>query len=285
MFTETAKEIWETLQRRYTVANGARKFKLNKESYEINQDKRSIEEYYTQLQIVWDELENMNNYPVVTKISAEMKVYFEAVEKQAEERRLFQFLNGLDKDYATLRSNILLMSPLPTVDAAVSIFLQEESQTNNVSGGNNQEASALMGKGEKEEKPEDACKHCRRSNHKSEKCWEVLGYPKGHPKHKQNNARFAPNDQGYGNDRVTRNYQRNSNYPQANRFSNNFKKNQGNKKHAANAKQDQGELASAINAVTQQLENLLKMVPGSSGSSKTGGDTDDELECNYAGLF
>ncbi|XP_074267149.1 uncharacterized protein LOC141590457 [Silene latifolia] len=127
MFIETAKKIWETLNKRYSVANGVRKLKLNKDSYEIAQDNRPIEEYYTQLQIVWDELENMNNYPKITKMTSEITTYVQAVNKQTEERRLSLFLNGLDKDYKVLRSNILLMSPLPPVDTTFSILLQEEA--------------------------------------------------------------------------------------------------------------------------------------------------------------
>ncbi|KAL9232895.1 hypothetical protein vseg_007957 [Gypsophila vaccaria] len=47
MYNQSAKSIWDILQKRYTVINGARKFKLNKETYEIAQNYRSVEEYYT----------------------------------------------------------------------------------------------------------------------------------------------------------------------------------------------------------------------------------------------
>ncbi|XP_074306337.1 uncharacterized protein LOC141641579 [Silene latifolia] len=182
MYTQSVAEIWETLRRRYTVANGSRKYKLNKDTYDISQNNRPIEEYYTELQIVWDELENLNNYPLITKVTDEMKKYFEAVEKQSEERKLFQFLNGLDLEYVNLRSNLLLMNPLPTVDTTVSILLQEEAQTSNAKGNKSMEASALLAKGEI---AENSCKYCQKSNHKSSQCWEILDYPNGHPKQKK----------------------------------------------------------------------------------------------------
>ena len=93
---KSSKEIWDVLKKRYTVANRASNFKLNKETYEIAQNGRSIGEYYTQSKVVLDELKNLNNFPIVTSVSTKMRSYFEAVKKQKEERRLFKFLNGLD---------------------------------------------------------------------------------------------------------------------------------------------------------------------------------------------
>ncbi|KAK9750327.1 hypothetical protein RND81_02G187800 [Saponaria officinalis] len=251
IYTPTAKGIWDTLEKRYTVSNGARKFKLNKESYEITQNGRPVEEYFTQLQMVWDELNNMNSLPTITKISTEMAEYLTAVEEQAEERRLFQFLNGLDKQYGMMRR----------VDHIVSLLLQEEVQINNIGGARVQESSALMGKGETERV---RCVHCGRDNHRSDMCWEIKGYPVGHPKHKKSG--FKPGlkgGQGYGF-KPQRTFQSNS-------------KTTGYKRTAANAQTD---LSAAIGAATLQLENLLKLVP----NSKTGGETDEELECNFAGM-
>ncbi|KAL9225858.1 hypothetical protein vseg_001737 [Gypsophila vaccaria] len=44
IYTPTAKDIWDILEKRYTIANGARKYKLNQETYEIAQNNRHIEE-------------------------------------------------------------------------------------------------------------------------------------------------------------------------------------------------------------------------------------------------
>ncbi|XP_074297823.1 uncharacterized protein LOC141628604 [Silene latifolia] len=122
-----AKEIWKLLKGRYLVSNGARKYKLNKDTYEMKQNGKPVTEYYIQLRTVWDELENLNDFPIITVITEEISAFLDVMQKQKEEARLFQFLNGLDAAYGTQRSVVLLMSPLPTVDDVVSIMVQEEA--------------------------------------------------------------------------------------------------------------------------------------------------------------
>ncbi|RVW14960.1 Retrovirus-related Pol polyprotein from transposon RE1 [Vitis vinifera] len=48
--------------------------------------------------------------------------------EQREEDRLMQFLMGLNESYKAVRSNILMMSPLPNVRQAYSLIVQEEMQ-------------------------------------------------------------------------------------------------------------------------------------------------------------
>ncbi|XP_074318043.1 uncharacterized protein LOC141654827 [Silene latifolia] len=47
MYSNTAKEIWDYLQRQFSVSNGARKFRLNKKLYDLEQGDKSICEYFT----------------------------------------------------------------------------------------------------------------------------------------------------------------------------------------------------------------------------------------------
>ncbi|XP_074283927.1 uncharacterized protein LOC141608476 [Silene latifolia] len=122
MYSKTAKEIWDYLQTQFSVSNGARKFRLNKDLEELSQGDMSINEYFTKLRILWQNLEIMTDWPPVTQVTFEINTWLEAQNKEKNERMLFQFLNGLDPSYSTMRSHVLMMTPLPSVEEAAAIF-------------------------------------------------------------------------------------------------------------------------------------------------------------------
>ena len=49
-------------------------------------------------------------------------------ESYIEERRLIQFLIGLNSSYTAVRENILMMVPFPSISQAYSLLVQEERQ-------------------------------------------------------------------------------------------------------------------------------------------------------------
>nr|GEY95952.1 cysteine-rich RLK (receptor-like protein kinase) 8 [Tanacetum cinerariifolium] len=69
---------------------------------------------------IWQQLER--------RITPEITAFLNALNKQKEEQRLFQFLNGLEDKYSHQRSQILMINPLPNVENACSLIQQEESQ-------------------------------------------------------------------------------------------------------------------------------------------------------------
>ncbi|XP_074304711.1 uncharacterized protein LOC141639508 [Silene latifolia] len=117
MYSKTAKEIW--------------KFRLNKDLEELVQGDKSIREYFTEFRILWQSLEVMMDWPPVTQVTSEINAWLDAQLKEKNERKLFQFLNGLHPSYATMRSHILMMNPLPTVEEVAVIFQHEEAQRKN----------------------------------------------------------------------------------------------------------------------------------------------------------
>ena len=148
MFVGTASEIWQQLERRFSLSDGSRKYKLNKDTYEITQSGGLIGEYYTRMKCVWEELDNLNVFPVIGNVTNEVSVFLTALSKQKEEQRLFQFLNGLDDHYSHQRSQILMITPFPNVENACSLLQQEESQRmlfGGTSGVSNVEATTLYG--------------------------------------------------------------------------------------------------------------------------------------------
>ncbi|PWA79592.1 hypothetical protein CTI12_AA205500 [Artemisia annua] len=83
MFVGTASEIWQQLERRFSLSDGSRKYKLNKDTYEITQSGGSIGEYYTKMKCVWEELDNLNVLPVIGHVTNEVSVFLTALKATA----------------------------------------------------------------------------------------------------------------------------------------------------------------------------------------------------------
>ncbi|XP_072066989.1 uncharacterized protein [Arachis hypogaea] len=82
--------------------------------------------YYRKLKVLWDELAQCEQ---ISKCTCDVwKCGFGSqLEKQRKEDRVHQFLMGLDDaSYGTVRSNILVTDPLPTLNRVYAMLVQEE---------------------------------------------------------------------------------------------------------------------------------------------------------------
>ncbi|XP_070020204.1 uncharacterized protein LOC142180870 [Nicotiana tabacum] len=82
----------------------------------------SVSAYFSKLTDLWEEYDAL--MPCLGCDCPESKSYFEHFEYQ----RLLQFLMGLNETYSQPRSQILIMSPVLTVNKAYSMIVSEESQ-------------------------------------------------------------------------------------------------------------------------------------------------------------
>ncbi|KAL2921943.1 Retrovirus-related Pol polyprotein from transposon RE1 [Bienertia sinuspersici] len=105
LFMNSAKEIWRNLETRFSQVNGARKYRLNKEVYDLKQKNLSISDYYTNMRALWEEIDSLNICPPITHMNPEISAFIKALNQQKEELHLFQFLNGIDDDeYGGMRT-------------------------------------------------------------------------------------------------------------------------------------------------------------------------------------
>ncbi|VFQ61063.1 unnamed protein product [Cuscuta campestris] len=275
MYMLTAREIWMYLESRYSVSNGSLKYKLNRELYSFKQGGATINDYYTAMRGMWEELESLDQLPTITTVGEDVTRFLEALEKQKEEKRLFQFLNGVDEVYGPQRSQLLMMTTLPSVEFACSSLQQEESQRCVLNPMKAPlESSAMYSKGATD--PE-TCSACGVKGHPRERCWTVIGYPKWHPKHK---ALYKSREGGTGSSVGTsvgsgKNTNSNTGW-----FKN---KKYGSQKVAANA-QGGSSLGDNGEITVQQLEHLLRNLHNKPRSTVAGSDTEDELDSSFAGF-
>ncbi|XP_048490918.1 uncharacterized protein LOC104884383 [Beta vulgaris subsp. vulgaris] len=266
MYMTNAKEIWLNLEKRFSLTNGSRKYKLNKDLFEVKQNVVSINEYYTSMRSMWEELDTLNMLPVIAEPSVEVKSLLDTIELHKEESRLFQFLNGIDDVYSHHRSQLLMLTPLPNVENACAVLMQEEAQRALLHRPKIDDTVSAMNVYNNSEKLA-VCNVCNKKAHTGDKCWFVVGFPKRN----QNPKTFQPKAKPYT-------------YPTSkwNSPSKPYKPKLANNAHTslyAPSTSDTGGLLFS----PQQLAQLAKLLPQITNTKHT--ETDDELDVHFSGML
>lgn len=126
LYFETAKEIWENLEERFGQTSGTQLFSLQQQISELQQSpNHNVSEFYTQIKMLWDELDAAYPLPTCTCNKCTCNVVGR-IHKMQQEMRLTQFLMKLNPSFNIVRGNILLQKPLPPISHAYRLLFQEE---------------------------------------------------------------------------------------------------------------------------------------------------------------
>ncbi|XP_070011343.1 uncharacterized protein LOC107832419 [Nicotiana tabacum] len=126
IYSKSAKDLWTSLEHRFGQSNSAKLYHLRKELSGLVQGSSDIASYFTKLKHLWDELDSLNcDVKCLCTSVCEGK---QKLEKSLEDERLIQFLMGLNGIYEQARGNILMMNPLPNINHAYSLVLQDGNQ-------------------------------------------------------------------------------------------------------------------------------------------------------------
>lgn len=199
IYCTTAREIWQDLEERFSQSSGPQLYSLQQNLHDLTQDPSdSIAEFFTQIKSIWDELSAANPIPICTCTGCTCGITRKIL-KQQQEERLIQLLMKIDSKYSNVRSNLLMMQPLPNVQLAYRLLSQEEKP---------RQASALttenMGhmaftaydqrertQAHKLHKPpvnnknlsstgSFSCDFCHMAGHTKERCYRLHGFPPGY---------------------------------------------------------------------------------------------------------
>ncbi|KAF7810233.1 uncharacterized protein G2W53_036976 [Senna tora] len=105
--------------------------------------------------------------------------------------RLVQFLMGLSQTFEVIRSQILSLDPLPSVNKAFAMVVnvETEKEINQTLNINSVEGSTMLARGNyrtegskkfddrKNEKMSKHCDHCQQNGHTKDGCFKLIGYP------------------------------------------------------------------------------------------------------------
>ncbi|XP_019236265.1 PREDICTED: uncharacterized protein LOC109216556 [Nicotiana attenuata] len=188
LYTKTAKEILDELEERFGQSSGPQLYHLQKEISESTQGNLDIAGYYTKLKKLWDELDSLDVCQHCTcdcSCGGKLKNY-----KSQQDSRLIQFLMGLNDTYAAARSNLLLLSLLPSLSHAYSLLIRDEKQREVHISHHPAESAFVAAQrsygGQKvtpakkfnmeTKKGTKFCNYCKKQNHTIENCYRLIGF-------------------------------------------------------------------------------------------------------------
>nr|XP_043626033.1 uncharacterized protein LOC122597508 [Erigeron canadensis] len=121
IYSKNASIVWQELKDTYDKVDGSVTFNLYQKINSLSQNGSSLSEYYHKLTAFWKQFDVMIHLPACSCAATS------EIQQHVDLMKLMQFLMGLDDSYITVRSNILMKDPLPTVKTAYNICSREES--------------------------------------------------------------------------------------------------------------------------------------------------------------
>ncbi|XP_050217290.1 uncharacterized protein LOC126668117 [Mercurialis annua] len=125
---ETVLEIWTDLRDRFSQGDSYRIGDLQEEIYTFKQNSMTIIEYFTHLKGVWDELVSLRGLPVCTCEPRCNCGALNTVKTNLSNDHVIRFMKGLNDIFGVVRTQILMMEPLPPINKAFSMVIQYERQ-------------------------------------------------------------------------------------------------------------------------------------------------------------
>ncbi|KAE8672369.1 hypothetical protein F3Y22_tig00111843pilonHSYRG00119 [Hibiscus syriacus] len=173
VFASNVEAVWRDLRERFDKIDGSRIFFLHRSIASLVQGDLSVSAYFTRLKLLWDEYTALVPFSTCDCEAAQQNTFHVA------QQWLFQFLMGLNETYSAIRSQLLLMKPLPTVNQAYSMIVQEELHRTQLSA-SPIEASVMFttaSKGNDRRRFSGTCDYCKVRGHSRDRCYRLIGFP------------------------------------------------------------------------------------------------------------
>ncbi|RVW47558.1 DNA mismatch repair protein MSH7 [Vitis vinifera] len=177
------KDIWDAAKETYSSSeNTSELFQVESALHDFRQGEQSVTQYYNTLTRYWQQLDLFETHS--WKCSDDAATYRQIV----EQKRLFKFFLGLNRELDDVRGRIMGIKPLPSLREAFSEVRREESRKKVMMGSKEQpaptlDASALAARsfnssgGDRQKRDRPWCDYCKKPGHYKETCWKLHGKP------------------------------------------------------------------------------------------------------------
>ncbi|WVZ18008.1 hypothetical protein V8G54_005330 [Vigna mungo] len=189
------------LKDRFSHVDKFRIFDLQDQILACRQGESTVSEYYTKLKILWKEMELYRCVLTCTCLTPCVCGLLSKLHKEREDDYVIRFLRGLNDNYAQVRSQIMMLDPMPSIVKTFSMILQHEHEfigilpkpfvpdslafaalsTDPRFPSFTRPTSATSKTISRNNK---FCEHCKKTNHTIENCYFRIGFPVGYKKSK-----------------------------------------------------------------------------------------------------
>ncbi|RVW82011.1 Retrovirus-related Pol polyprotein from transposon RE1 [Vitis vinifera] len=179
----TAKDIWDAAKETYSSSeNTSELFQVESALHDFRQGEQSVTQYYNTLTRYWQQLDLFETH------SWNVRMMPATYRQIVEQKRLFKFFLGLNRELDDVRGRIMGIKPLPSLREAFSEVRREESRKKVMMGSKEQpaptlNASALAARsfnssgGDRQKRDRPWCDYCKKPGHYKETCWKLHGKP------------------------------------------------------------------------------------------------------------
>lgn len=125
-----AKEVWNDLKKRFSQQDAHRISSLQSKIYALKQGNLPVNDYHTGCRILWEQMSELRPLPTCKcdpQCSCDL---LEEIRSEREVDQVIRFLEGLNDEYKTLKSNILVLDPLPDMHMVFVMAEKYERQLN-----------------------------------------------------------------------------------------------------------------------------------------------------------
>ncbi|GAU30132.1 hypothetical protein TSUD_360250 [Trifolium subterraneum] len=196
LWMDSALEIWLDLKERFYQGDVFRISDIQEEIFSLKQGDSTISTYFTKMKKLWQELDNFRPIPTTNCVVNCDSVVIAKMKSYRDSDQVIRFLKGLNEQYSVVRSQIMLIDPLPSITKVYSLLVQQERQlilpideskllavsrqtyyagrgssTRDRGSARGGRFNGGRGKGNK------LCTHCGQTNHVVENCWRKYGVP------------------------------------------------------------------------------------------------------------
>ncbi|XP_058774287.1 uncharacterized protein LOC131648552 [Vicia villosa] len=142
VFHVNAIDVWIDLRERFLKADRIRIFNLHSSINNLKQSSRSVMDYFIELRGLWEELNEHRPISACTCVQQCRCLAMQNTRAYRDEDQVMQFLSGLNDQFSVVKTQVLMMEPLPAINKVYSLVVQEESNHKSVSP--NEDENALM---------------------------------------------------------------------------------------------------------------------------------------------